>query len=61
MQECLTENKMSKRHLDDVLRTRRGIIHYTFGESRGHRWSISGYSWLLFLQFLQLVWFLLLQ
>lgn len=61
MQECLTENKMSKRHLDDVLRTRRGIIHYTFGESRGHRCSISGYSWLLFLQFLQLVWFLLLQ
>ncbi|XP_016948096.1 uncharacterized protein LOC108023304 [Drosophila biarmipes] len=60
MQECLTENKMSKRHLDDVLRTRRGVIHYTFGESRGHRWCISGYSWVLLLQFPQLLRLLLL-
>ncbi|XP_016999748.2 uncharacterized protein [Drosophila takahashii] len=61
MQECLTENKMSKRHLDDVLRTRRGVIHYTFGESRGHRWFISGYFWPLLLQLVQLLRLLLLQ
>ncbi|XP_016971863.1 uncharacterized protein LOC108039379 [Drosophila rhopaloa] len=42
MQECLAENKMGKRYLDDVLRARRGVIHYTFGDSRGHR-LISGY------------------
>ncbi|XP_017061719.1 uncharacterized protein LOC108101765 [Drosophila ficusphila] len=37
MQECLSENNMKQRFLDDVLRTRRGVIHYTFGDSRGHR------------------------
>ncbi|XP_017074779.1 uncharacterized protein LOC108110292 [Drosophila eugracilis] len=49
MQECLRENDMDRRHLDEVLRTRRGVIHYTFGDSRGHRAIISGYFWPLFL------------
>ncbi|EDV45861.1 uncharacterized protein LOC6551202 [Drosophila erecta] len=44
MQECLKENKMTDGYLNDVLRTRRGIIHYTFGDSRGHR-LICGYFW----------------
>ncbi|XP_039497038.1 uncharacterized protein LOC120455171 [Drosophila santomea] len=44
MHECLIENKMTNGYLNDVLRTRRGIIHYTFGDSRGHR-LICGYFW----------------
>ncbi|EDW53115.1 uncharacterized protein LOC6612448 [Drosophila sechellia] len=44
MQECLMENQMTNGFLNDILRTRRGIIHYTFGSSRGHRLDC-GYLW----------------
>ncbi|EDV44429.1 uncharacterized protein Dana_GF20334 [Drosophila ananassae] len=33
MQDCVREQKTSHIHLEDVLRARRGIIHYTFGGS----------------------------
>ncbi|XP_017129785.1 uncharacterized protein LOC108147641 [Drosophila elegans] len=56
MLSCLAENNMVDKYLNDVLRTRRGVIHYTFNDSRGHR-HISVYFWSLLLPLLLLLLF----